>query len=203
MRQFSQEWNIKISTNCAYLHLWLFRNCLCTSVGIQFYKWVAYWILAINSLWKTFLLYNIYLTTFLSIVYCLLSRCYWSKTKSAYMISCQKQTLWWDNFFDFIWDVLCQSKINRTPGIYSREGSKTWSYWIDPLLKIFALYMCWIFIGYYRAWNCISLIFSPDTLCFLRPERLREIQGRGWKWQGHTCWSHVITYLSQVFQQFF
>ena len=28
----------------------------------------------------------------LSIVYCLLSRCYWSEAKSAYMTSCQRQT---------------------------------------------------------------------------------------------------------------
>ena len=55
-----------------------------------------------------------------------------------------------------------------------------------------------IFIGYSMAWTCMSLIFSPETLYFPRPEGSREIQGRGWKYLGHTGPSHVITYLFHV-----
>ena len=34
----------------------------------------------------------------------------------------------------------------------------------------------YIFIGYYMAWTCISLIFSPENLYLLIPEGLREIK---------------------------
>ena len=44
------------------------------------------------------------------------------------------------------------------------------------------------------AWTCISQIFSPSTLYFPRPFGSREIQGLGWKYQGNTGSSHVITY---------